>query len=205
MPDSLSDKRLIEKIIQRDQDALGELYDRYHRLVFSLALHVVGDRQTAEEITLDVFTRVWQKAHTYRTERASVNTWLTRMARNRAIDALRRENVRPEKHSLSWAEVHPEQLKSDNSPEHAAALEMQKQRVRAALAALPAPQREALALAYFKGYTHREIAEVLGQPLGTVKGRIRAGMQKLRQLLIDEQDSNTSRTAPPAYHQIESL
>ena len=177
---------LIELIAQRNEQALAELYDRYHRLIFSLAINVVGRQEEAEEITLDVFTSVWQKAHTYQSDRAKVNTWLTRMARNRAIDVLRRENVRPMKHSVLWADVSPEPAATDVSPEAAVQEEDQKRRVRQAIAGLPENQKEALALAYFKGYSHSEIARVLNLPLGTVKGRIRSAMQKLRTMLHDE-------------------
>jgi RNA polymerase sigma-70 factor (ECF subfamily) len=182
----LDDPDLIRLIIQHDEAALSELFDRYHRLIFSVALNVVGDRETAEEITLDIFTRVWEKADTYRVERAKVSTWLTRMGRNRSIDVLRREAVRPMKYSVSWAEIPREPVAENESPETAAHLTIQKERIRAAIASLPDNQQQALALAYFKGFTHSEIARELNLPLGTVKGRIRSGMQKLRALLQDE-------------------
>jgi RNA polymerase sigma-70 factor (ECF subfamily) len=182
----LDDPDLIELTAQRNEQALAELYDRYHRLIFSVAINIVGSHEEAEEITLDVFTRVWEKAHTYQPERAKVNTWLTRMARNRAIDVLRRENVRPMKHSISWADTSSEPATKGRSPEAAAHEEDQKQRVRKAIATLPDKQKEVLALAYFKGYSHSEIASALELPLGTVKGRIRSAMQKLRTLLHDE-------------------
>jgi RNA polymerase sigma-70 factor (ECF subfamily) len=181
----LDDQTLIELIIQEDEAALGELYDRYHRLVFSIALNTAGRREDAEEITLDIFTRVWQKAHTYRSERAKVTTWLTRMTRNRAIDVLRREEVRPMKHSVSWADVSPEPAADSDRPEAAAGRAMQKERVREAIATLPDAQQEVLALAYFKGYSHSEIARELDIPLGTAKARLRSAMQKLRALLDD--------------------
>lgn len=177
---------LIELIAQRNEQALAELYDRYHRLIFSLAINVVGRQEEAEEITLDVFTSVWEKAHTYQPELAKVNTWLTRMARNRAIDVLRRENVRPMKYSVSWANVSPEPAASDQSPELITQQEDDKHRVRQAIASLPDTQKEVLALAYFKGYSHSDIAKALDIPLGTVKGRIRSGMQKLRTILQNE-------------------
>jgi len=182
----LDDPDLIRLIIQHDEAALSELFDRYHRLIFSVALNVVGDRETAEEITLDIFTRVWEKADTYRVERAKVSTWLTRMGRNRSIDVLRREAVRPMKYSVSWAEIPREPVAENESPETAAHLTIQKERIRAAIASLPDNQQQTLALAYFKGFTHSEIARELNLPLGTVKGRIRSGMQKLRALLQDE-------------------
>lgn len=177
---------LIELITKRNEKALAELYDRFHRLIFSVAFNVVGRQEEAEEITLDVFTSVWEKAYTYQSDRAKVNTWLTRMARNRAIDVLRRENVRPMKESIQWAEVTPEPASSVNSPEESVQAEDRKRRVRQAIAALPETQQEVLALAYFRGYTHSEIALALDLPLGTVKGRIRSGMQKLRTMLQDE-------------------
>ena len=182
----LDDTDLIDLITQRNETALSELYDRYHRLIFSVALSVVGRQEEAEEITLDVFTRVWEKAHTYRSDRAKVYTWLTRLARNRAIDILRRENVRPIKYSVSWADVWPEPQANSDPPESVVQLTLQKKRVRQAISTLPDPQKEVLALAYFKGYSHSEIAQALDLPLGTVKGRIRSGMQKLRVLLRDE-------------------
>ncbi|MGD2077067.1 MAG: sigma-70 family RNA polymerase sigma factor [Chloroflexota bacterium] len=182
----LEDIALIDLVIQKNEAALGELYDRYHRLVYSIAINVVGRPEDAEEITLDVFTRIWEKADTYQSEKAKVTTWLTRMARNRAIDVLRRESVRPMKHSVSWAQVSPLPAADHNRPEPAAHLTMQKERVREAIASLPDSQQEVLALAYFKGYSHSEIARELDIPLGTAKGRIRLGMQKLRDLLQDE-------------------
>ncbi len=184
---ALDDKTLIALIAQAQPNALDELYSRYSRLVYSLALHMVSEPATAEEITLDVFTRVWEKANTYRAEQAQVNTWLVSMTRHRAIDWLRRQKVRLDQHSLTWAEISPEaEPHSNGTPEQRVEISLRKQRVRAAVAQLPPDQQEALALAYFKGQSHREIAETLGQPLGTVKTRIRLGMQKLRQLLQDE-------------------
>jgi RNA polymerase sigma-70 factor (ECF subfamily) len=183
---TLDDETLIRLVAHAQADALSALYDRYNRLVFSLALNVVGDYETAEEITLDVFTRVWERARTYRAEQAKVSTWLTSITRYRAIDELRRRGARPEQHSLEWAEVAPDAMPHVNGPETAAELALQRQRVRAALAELPEEQQQVLALAYFKGYTHREIAEELEQPLGTVKTRIRLAMQKLRETLQDE-------------------
>lgn len=183
----LEDPALINLIVQREESALSELYDRYSRLVFSLALQIIGDQGAAEEITLDVFNRVWEKGHTYQADMAKVSTWITRMARNRAIDALRHEESRPLKQSLSWAELPFEPEGSDDNPEASTQLAIEQRRVREAVAALPADQQEVLALAYFRGLSHSEIAHLLDQPLGTVKGRIRAGMQRLRLLLQNVQ------------------
>jgi RNA polymerase sigma-70 factor (ECF subfamily) len=183
---TFDDEALIQLIIHARQDALSELYDRYSRLVFSLALHVVGDRATAEEVTMDVFTRVWEKARTYRSDQAKVSTWLSRIARNRSIDVLRRRGARPEQASVSWAEISPSAHPQANGPEEITVQKLQRQRVRVAIGQLPAEQRQVLAMAYFSGNTQREIAQVLDLPLGTVKTRIRLAMNKLRSILVDE-------------------
>lgn len=178
---TLDDQALLRQIIMGQEDALAVLYDRYGRLVFSVAWQMVHDYQSAEEITLDVFDRAWRSGQTYRPDRGSVSTWLAGMARNRAIDLLRRESVRPEYVNLSWAntagELPPRQ------PEATVASRQEQEWVRHALAQLPSEQREVLALAYFGGYSHRDIAQRLQQPLGTVKTRLRLAMQKMRDLL----------------------
>ncbi len=184
---SLDDASLLKRIARAESEALSELYDRYHRLIFSIALNSVGDGALAEEITLDIFMRVWQKAGTYREERASVATWLTRMTRNRSIDMLRRRGARREHLRVGWAEV--QDAPASGNPETATEQRLEQERVRAAIAELPPEQREVLALAYFQGYTHREIAGVLGLPLGTIKTRIRLAMQKLRRALSENRDS----------------
>jgi RNA polymerase sigma-70 factor, ECF subfamily len=184
--ETLDDESLIRFIRQSQPDALSELYDRYGRLIFSVAINLIGDRHTAEEITLDVFTQVWQKASLYRAERASVRVWLTSMARYRTIDRLRRQSVRPEKYSVYWADLHHNPVSRRNSPETDAHLALQKERIQAAIATLPEEQQQALVLAYFGGFTHSEIAERLDLPLGTVKTRIRLALQKLRDRLPPE-------------------
>jgi RNA polymerase sigma-70 factor, ECF subfamily len=183
----LDDATLLNLIAQQEADALAALYDRYSRLIFSVVRYIVGDGRTAEEVTLDVFTTVWRKARQYQQERASVPAWLTGMARHRAIDVLRRERVRPDLHSLSWSELSSEPPASGQSPESATASVMERHRLRSAVASLPVEQRQAIALAYFRGQTQSEIASTLNQPLGTVKTRIRLGLQKLRQML-EERD-----------------
>jgi RNA polymerase sigma-70 factor (ECF subfamily) len=148
-------------------------------------LHIVGDRETAEEITLDVFTRTWENASTYDPTRAKVTTWLTSIARNRSIDELRRRGVRAEQHSVRWTDVPPDAEPRSNGLEARTERSLEREHVRAAVAELPDEQRQVLSLAYFGGYTQREIAEALNQPLGTVKTRIRLAMNKLRQALRD--------------------
>jgi RNA polymerase sigma-70 factor (ECF subfamily) len=181
------DERLIRLIAQSQEGALAQLYDRYNRLVFSLALAIVNDRATAEEVTLDVFMRVWQKASTYRAEQAKVSTWLTHIARHHAIDVLRRRAARPDQHAVHWEDMILKVESSGPDPQDMAEISLRRERILAALAQLPREQSQALTLAFFGGYTHSQIAELLGQPLGTVKTRLRLAMQKLRELLRDEQ------------------
>jgi RNA polymerase sigma-70 factor (ECF subfamily) len=129
---------------------------------------------------------VWDKAASYQAETARVSTWLITITRNRSIDILRQRGVRPEQDSIGWEEVPlGAEPTAPDSPESETDLVFEQRRVRDAMAKLSGDQRKALALAYFQGLSHSEIAEHLGEPLGTVKTRIRLGMQKLRELLVD--------------------
>ena len=183
---ALDDVTLIGLIGHAHDGARNVLYERYHRLVFSLALHIVSDRSTAEEIVLDVFVSIWEKADTYRPGQAKVSTWLTSITRHRAIDVLRRTSVRPDSRGLSWDELSPDAVPGTEGPVGGIELALQQQRVGAAVAGLSAEQKEAIELAYFQGYAHQQIAQILALPLGTVKTRIRLAMQKLRDLLHEE-------------------
>jgi RNA polymerase sigma-70 factor, ECF subfamily len=184
---TLDDEALLRLIIHQQTEALGVLYDRYSRLVFSLAFQMMGDAAAAEEITQDVFFRIWEKAHTYRADQARVSTWITSITRYRSIDLLRRRGTRPDHDSLAWDDL-PMNLTpvAEGNPEDMTELSLLQKRVHAAIATLPVEQKEVLALAYFKGLTHSEIAALLGDPLGTVKTRIRAGMKKLKDMLKDD-------------------
>ena len=182
----VDDAMLLQLIGQGQEAALAELYDRYGRLIYSVAYRIVGSSETAEEISLHVFTRTWEKSHTYDIAKSKVSTWLTRLARNRAIDQLRREGVRPEKDSIGWTTLTAVPITDSQHPEVQTALNLQQEKVRQAVATLPENQQEALSLAYFKGMSQSEIATYLNEPLGTIKGRIRAGMIALKSILTDE-------------------
>ena len=123
---TLDDESLMRLIVQAQPEALSELYDRYGRLVFSLAINAVGDAATAEEVTQDVFLRVWERAWQYRADQAKVSTWLTSIARHRAIDQLRRQGVRPEWQSIGWADVSPQAEPSTDGPEQSAEIAIQR-------------------------------------------------------------------------------
>lgn len=169
---------LVSLVARRDETALSTLYDRYSRLVFSLALRIVGERALAEEITADAFVSVWRAAASFTAERGRFVPWLMSITRHRAIDELRRLKARPEGTAIDLDEaVNTAQA---DGMDDLIGVKRQRDLVRTALAALPPPQREALELAYFGGLTQQAIAAKTGQPLGTIKTRMRLGMQKLR-------------------------
>jgi RNA polymerase sigma-70 factor (ECF subfamily) len=188
------DETLISLIAQSQAEALDQLYDRYNRPLFSLVLMIVGDRATAEEITLDVFLRVWQKAGSYRADQAKVSTWLTHIARHHAIDVLRRRAVRLDQSALRLDEITPGTRVPTQDPGELAEHSLRRERIHAAINRLPADQRKTLLLAFFGGYTHTQIAETLKQPLGTIKTRMRLAMQKLREFLHEEQEAEDTST-----------
>jgi RNA polymerase sigma-70 factor (ECF subfamily) len=172
--DTRGDITLIERIVARDQAAVGDLYDRHSRLLFGLILRILRDRSEAEEVLQEVFVLVWTRAETYNVALGSPAAWLVRIARNRAIDRLRANSIR-----LRAVESAPKPPAADN-PESRAALSEQQRTVARALDALPRDQRELIEQAYFLGLTQSELAEKFALPLGTVKTRIRTGMMALR-------------------------
>ena len=182
------DQTLMRLISRSHEQALNELYDRYNGLVYSIAMNAVGNKQLAEEITQDVFLRVWKKADTYQASQGKVFTWVASITRYRSIDVIRWHNVRPESDLSPWDELESHPLSNGRDVESQSEFSIRVEHLRQALSDLPADQRQALAYAYFRGYSHREIAELLNLPLGTVKTRIRLGMQKLRNTLYKEGD-----------------
>lgn len=182
----LDDGTLLRLIKEGQANALNELYDRYGRLVYSVSFQIVDEQAAAEDVTLEVFTKVWEKAGTYRPDRGNVRAWLTGMTRNRSIDVLRRDDVRLNTQRKIWAEAVSTAPTIDRDLESTIDLGMRKESLREAINQLTEEQRDLLALAYFQGYTQREIAQLCGLPLGTVKTRIRSAVQKLRKLLQEE-------------------
>jgi RNA polymerase sigma-70 factor (ECF subfamily) len=151
-----------------------------------VALNVLVDDALAEEVTQDVFLRVWDKAVTFNSDLGRASTWLASVARNRAIDVLRSRRKRPEGNLAGFSIEDALDLPSPNNVEGEADQVHRQERVRQAMAQLPEAQRQALAYAYLLGYSHSQIAEALHEPLGTVKTRIRMAMQTLRDLLSEE-------------------
>jgi RNA polymerase sigma-70 factor, ECF subfamily len=167
-----ADLALVSGIRSGKESAMAQLYDRYSPIVYSVALRVLGDAGAAEDVLQDVFIQLWKNPGLFDSSRGNLGAWLSVIARNRAIDALRKR--RPESEIADViVSVQPD-LAGD--AERARAME----KVRGALGAMPSAQRIALELAYFEGLTHTEIAAKTGEPLGTVKTRIRAGLLQLR-------------------------
>jgi RNA polymerase sigma-70 factor (ECF subfamily) len=173
----LADEDLISLVQANDAQALAVLYDRHSRAAYSLAHRMMGERQSAEDLVQDAFLKVWRAAGSYRAERGSVRTWLLSIVHNRGIDQLR---------SLASRRRTQDRVEASapgSQPSEAFAeswRNSQREQVRKALKTLPPEQRKILELAYFSGYTHVEIAELLELPLGTVKGRMRLGLTKIR-------------------------
>jgi RNA polymerase sigma factor (sigma-70 family) len=176
---------LLRQVAKGDQDALARLYDRYKVLVYSIAHNVVGNREDAEEIAIDVFSQIWEKAGSYNPERASVTAWISSLARYRSIDTLRRRTSRFNLHNPKWSDACIDCMPSQDNPLEDVETALTQKEVSVALAELPANQKEALSLSYFKGLSHGQIAEALNEPVGTVKTRIRSAMQSLRKKLLE--------------------
>ena len=173
---------LVVRVAEGDERALTELYDSTSRIVYGLALRILGDSSNAEDVTLDVYLQVWRTAGTYDPERGRVSSWLITLTRSRAIDALRSRQVRSAMFEQPLEEIsEPPDLRTD--PEQLSIEQAQAHVISNLLAELPADQRQAIGLAYFSGLSHSEIAARCGLPLGTVKTRIRLGMLRLRELL----------------------
>lgn len=179
----LEDPLLLQRIAHQDQSALGILYDQYGRLIFSIACQILTDEVLAEEVTQDVFLQVWKKAETYNATQGKVLTWLSSIARHRAIDMLRRRSIRPEGRSVAWEDCCEDRMDDSLAVEPGMMDSETRLHLLQALAGLPPDQREALSLAYFNGLTQQEIAFRLHEPLGTVKTRIRLALIKLRGIL----------------------
>jgi RNA polymerase sigma-70 factor (ECF subfamily) len=172
----------LEKIAGRDVGSLGALYDATSRWVYGLAFRILGDAHLAEEVSLEVYMQVWRQAASYAPRRGTPASWLTTIARSRALDRLRsRAGRRSRERALE--EALDAAAPGGSDPFLYSAERERSRLVRNALSALPPEQRRAIELAYFAGLTHAEIAKRSGEPLGTVKTRIRLGMMKLRGLL----------------------
>jgi len=192
---SICDADWMDRLAQGDSGAFETLYDRYASLVYSISLRISRQPTSAEEIVQDVFLLLWRNAARYQASRGPLGPWLATVARNRALDYLRRSPERQRRHEESGnldlpgsvAAPHLELLIDDAR---------RAQLVRACLRELPEPQRRAIELAYFEGMTHTEIAAALSEPIGTVKTRIRSGLIRMRESLGNTHLRGKEREAP---------
>jgi RNA polymerase sigma-70 factor (ECF subfamily) len=191
----LDDRALVARVREQDSGALEALYRRYGRPCYGLARRILTDEQFAQDVVQEVFLTVWRDAGRFDPARGAFSSWLLSMTHHKAVDAVRREETLRKRRTT--ADV------LDETPSDAPAVEdevwslLRRSRVRDALQLLPAPQREALTLAYFGGFTQREIAGLTAAPLGTVKTRMLAGMRRLREVLDEISDASTATDASP--------
>ena len=178
---ALEDGALVALVVDGDPAALESLYDRYGRPCYGLARRILNDEQLAQDVVQEVFLALWRDASRFDASRGGFSSWLLSMTHHKAVDAVRREeNLRKRRTSADVLEFTDS---GERSPEDEVWAMLRRDRVRAALDELPDPQREALVLSYFGGYTQREIAQLTKTPLGTVKTRMLAGMRRLRDAL----------------------
>ena len=176
----LSDEAVLALVARSDEQALAELYRRFGRLAYGLAFRILRDDALAQDAVQEAFLGVWRAAGRFSAERAKPSTWLLTLVHRRAVDLVRREERR--RTEPLEAETEPGDVEATDEAELAA----QRQTIREALRQLPAEQREAIELAYYGGYTQSELAERLGQPLGTIKSRMFTGLARLRETLGED-------------------
>jgi RNA polymerase sigma factor (sigma-70 family) len=174
-----SDEALVEAVARADEDALGELYDRFGKVAYGLAYKIVQDAALAEDAVQEAFLQIWRSAGAYRPERGKASTWLLTFVHRRAVDLVRREQKRRALPVVGDPEG------SGPGADEAAVTRSRREIVQDALRRLPAEQREPIELAYYGGLTQSELAERLDQPLGTIKSRMFTGLQRLRVLLVE--------------------
>ena len=174
--DNRTDAALVARLRGGDQSAMADLYDLYSSVVYGVALRVLGDTTAAEDVLQEIFLQLWRRPQAFNAERGRLAPWLAVIARNRAIDVLRK---RPPE-----ADIDEMPLSTGIDLEDVAAQRLAIERVRSAIGQLPPEQRKALEMAFFEGLTHTEIASKTGEPLGTVKTRIRSALMAVRKAVV---------------------
>jgi RNA polymerase sigma-70 factor (ECF subfamily) len=184
----IEDRQLIHLIASLDKDALEALYVRYSTSVYSLSMYMLRNEALAEEVTQEIFLNVWLKASSFKPDRGEPRSWLMSVAHHKVVDLIRsrrRSTTMSDPADYETLDLLPSKL---ISTEEQVEQSLDRQRIMAAMATLPEAQREVILMAYFQGYSQSAMAEKLGQPLGTIKTRVRLAMQKLRAVL--EKDGN---------------
>ena len=192
----LADEDLMTLVERKDPDAFEVLYDRHGGAAYSLAHRIVGDPQAAEDVTQEAFLSIWRSGARFDPARGSVRSWALGVVRNRSIDALRRQSGKAPKLDYDDDAVIAAQPAGELTDSEAIRRETAR-RVRGAMRELPQEQSEVIGLAYFGGFTHSEIARMLSMPLGTVKGRMRLGLEKIRLSLAEGLGVSDSNEALP--------
>jgi len=189
----LSDEAVVALVARSDESALAELYDRFGRVAYGVALRILRDEKLAEDAVQEGFLTAWRSADRFMPERAKASTWLLTLVHRRAVDLVRREDRRRAEPLAFDLEPAP-----SGSVEDDAWLRFERERVQAALRQLPDQQRETLELAYYGGFSQSELAERLGQPLGTIKSRMFTGLARLRELLAEPGAGETAWKPTPS-------
>ena len=181
--EQLPDDQLVDRVVKGDKDALSALYDRYDRLVYSLAIRIVERPGVAEEVTQDVFMVLWLRGSSYKSERGTFSAWLLSITHNRSIDELRKSRRQAKLATVDIDEAIIVSAGGNDSVPDAVLAQLDREVILKALGKLPPTQKQVIFMAYFQGLTQSEISQAMGAPLGTVKTRMRLGLQKLRELL----------------------
>jgi RNA polymerase sigma-70 factor, ECF subfamily len=189
----LSDEAVVALVARSDDTALAELYDRFGRVAYGVALRILRDEKLAEDAVQEGFLAAWRSADRFMPERGKASTWILTLVHRRAVDLVRREDRRRADELVDDLEPSP-----SDSAEDDAWLRFERERVQAALKQLPDQQREALELAYYGGFSQSELAERLGQPVGTIKSRMFTGLARLRELLAEPGAGETSWKPTPS-------
>ena len=181
--EQLPDDQLVDRVVKGDKEALSALYDRYARLVYSLAIRIVETPGVAEEVTQDVFMVLWLRGSSYKSERGPFSAWLLSITHNRSIDELRKSRRQAKLPTVDIDEAMIVSAGGNDSVPDAVLAQLDREVILKALGKLPPTQKQVIFMAYFQGLTQSEISQAMGAPLGTVKTRMRLGLQKLRELL----------------------
>lgn len=189
----LSDEAVVALVARSEETALAELYDRFGRVAYGVALRILRDEKLAEDAVQEGFLAVWRSADRFMPERGKASTWVLTLVHRRAVDLVRREDRR--RAEALTDDVEPA---ASGSAEEDAWLRFERERVQAALRQLPDQQREALELAYYGGFSQSELAERLGQPVGTIKSRMFTGLARLRELLAEPGAGETAWKPTPS-------
>ncbi len=185
------DEQLMTLVSQQEAQALSALYDRHARSVYSLAVRMLSDRDVASEVTQEVFLNVWQRASSFNADRGKFQTWLLSITHHRCIDEIRRRRrAQTQPFGSSYQEDRILTDSEASSQDKTFWQQMEEHAIKNAMRDLPPPQQQVISMAYFQGLTQAEIAGRLGAPLGTVKTRMRLGLQKLREALADKDPGN---------------